>query len=36
MEQSELIMMQHMLHNISYDISAKHEFETKELGYFRI
>ena len=27
LEQSELVMMQH-------DISAKHEFETKELGFF--
>ena len=29
LEQIELIMMQH-------DISAKHEFETQELGFFRI
>ena len=29
LEQSELIMMQH-------DISAKHEFKTKELGFCRI
>ena len=29
LEQSELIMMQH-------DNSAKHEFETKELGFCRI